>query len=197
MFFCSVRTRGNFSPARNVLSTTEPLVEPLQLRAHERAALARLDVLELDDAPGLALELDVHAVAELVGGDDLGHGRASVATAERPVSQGQSPGHGLRRSADLGQLLRERGEEVDAVVADDRQVLDPHAAEALEVDARLDRDGVPGAQRVARLGREARRLVHGQPDAVTEAVAEVLAEAGVGDRLARELVGLDARSSPP
>src|SRR5436305_9314422 len=26
MFFCSVRTRGNFSPARNVLSTTEPLV---------------------------------------------------------------------------------------------------------------------------------------------------------------------------
>src|SRR3954451_5399234 len=24
MFFCSVRTRGNFSPARNVLSTTDP-----------------------------------------------------------------------------------------------------------------------------------------------------------------------------
>ena len=25
MFFCSVRTRANFSPARNVLSTTDPL----------------------------------------------------------------------------------------------------------------------------------------------------------------------------
>src|SRR6478609_3551088 len=29
MFFCSVRTRGNFSPARNVLSTTDPLVRDL------------------------------------------------------------------------------------------------------------------------------------------------------------------------
>ena len=67
MFFCSVRTRGNFSPARKVLSTTEPDCKRLELGAHERAALARLDVLELDDAPGLALELDVHPVAELVG----------------------------------------------------------------------------------------------------------------------------------
>ena len=79
MFFCSVRTRGNFSPARNVLSTTEPLVERLQLRAHERAALARLHVLELDDPPRLPVELDVHPVAELVGGDDLGHRRVRVA----------------------------------------------------------------------------------------------------------------------
>jgi hypothetical protein len=31
-------------------------------------------VLELDDAPGLTLELDVHPVPELVGGDDLCHG---------------------------------------------------------------------------------------------------------------------------
>ena len=31
MFFCSVRTRGNFSPARKVLSTTEPLVRPFSL----------------------------------------------------------------------------------------------------------------------------------------------------------------------
>src|SRR6478735_1171098 len=31
MFFCSVRTRGNFSPARKVLSTTEPLASDLSL----------------------------------------------------------------------------------------------------------------------------------------------------------------------
>jgi hypothetical protein len=49
-------------------------VEPLQLRADERAALARLDVLELDDAPDAAVELDVHAVLELIGVDGLGHG---------------------------------------------------------------------------------------------------------------------------
>jgi hypothetical protein len=48
MFLFSVRMRSNFSPARNVLSTTEP-------------------VLELDDAPRLAVERDVHPVPELVG----------------------------------------------------------------------------------------------------------------------------------
>jgi hypothetical protein len=31
-------------------------------------------MLEVDDPPRLAVELDVHAVAKLVGGDDLGHG---------------------------------------------------------------------------------------------------------------------------
>ena len=50
-------------------------VEALHLRAHERAALARLHVLELDDAPDVPVELDVHAVAELVRVDGLGHGR--------------------------------------------------------------------------------------------------------------------------
>ena len=48
-------------------------LEPLQLRSHERAALARLDVLELDDAPDGAVDLDVHPVAELIRGDRLGH----------------------------------------------------------------------------------------------------------------------------
>ena len=74
MSFVSVRTRANFSPARNVWSTTAPLSSALQLRAHERAALAGLDVLELDDAPDVAVELDVHPVLELVRVDGLGHG---------------------------------------------------------------------------------------------------------------------------
>jgi hypothetical protein len=68
MDFVSVRTRSNFSPARNVRSTTDP-------ESSERAALAGLHVLELDDPPRLAVELDVHAVAELIGGD-RSHGAA-------------------------------------------------------------------------------------------------------------------------
>jgi acetyl/propionyl-CoA carboxylase alpha subunit len=35
-------------------------------------------VLELDDPPRLPIELDVHPVAELVGGNDLGHRRLRV-----------------------------------------------------------------------------------------------------------------------
>ena len=66
--------------ARELLAGAERLVddgarlEALQLRADERAALARLHVLELDDPPDLAVELDVHAVLELVRVDRLGHG---------------------------------------------------------------------------------------------------------------------------
>ena len=40
-----------------------------QLRAHERPALAGLDVLELEDLEDRALDLDVVAVLELVRGD--------------------------------------------------------------------------------------------------------------------------------
>ena len=65
----SVRTGRTFSPARNVLSITAPVPDVLQLRAHERPALARLDVLELDDPEDLAVQLDVAAVLELVRGD--------------------------------------------------------------------------------------------------------------------------------
>jgi hypothetical protein len=40
-----------------------------QLRAHERPALARLDVLEVDDLEDHALDLDMRSVLELVGAD--------------------------------------------------------------------------------------------------------------------------------
>ena len=50
------------------------VARPLELRAHEGAALAGLHVLELDDPPDGAVDLDVHPVLELVRGDGLGHG---------------------------------------------------------------------------------------------------------------------------
>src|SRR5205085_3162019 len=55
--------------------------ECLQFRAHERAALPRLHMLELDDAPHVPIELDVHAVLELIRVDGLRH-RANIAAAD-------------------------------------------------------------------------------------------------------------------
>ena len=43
-----------------------------ELGPHERPALARLDVLELDNAEDLAVDLDVRAIAEFVGADHGG-----------------------------------------------------------------------------------------------------------------------------
>src|SRR5438270_9960114 len=54
-----------------------------------------------------------------------------------------------------------------------------------QVDARLDGDDVAGGERVLGQRRQPRPLVDLEPDAVPEAVAEVLAVARVGDQLAR------------
>src|SRR5918999_2000764 len=54
------------------------VLDPLELCADERAALARLHVLELEDAEDGAVDLDVHAVLELVG---RYHGFGRVAAA--------------------------------------------------------------------------------------------------------------------
>ena len=90
MFLCSVRTRANFSPARNCGRRRSRSGAP-SARAHERAALAGLHVLELDDPPRLPVELDVHPVAELVGGNDLGHRRVSVARGKNPDATRATP----------------------------------------------------------------------------------------------------------
>src|SRR3954470_2519920 len=96
-------------------------------------------------------------------------------------------------SADDEQVLRERREELDPLLPDDREVLDANAAEARHVDPGLDRDDVPGLERVRRLRRQARRLVDLQADAVPEPVAELLAVAGLVDDPARDRVGLHPR----
>ena len=45
-----------------------PLPHVLELGAHEGAALARLDVLEVDDGVGLPVELDLQSLLEFRGG---------------------------------------------------------------------------------------------------------------------------------
>jgi hypothetical protein len=70
--------------ARHLLAGPEGLVDDaarlqrLQLGADERTALAGLDVLEVDDAVDGAVDLDVHAVLELVGGDGFSHDGEAV-----------------------------------------------------------------------------------------------------------------------
>ncbi len=90
-------------------------------------------MLELDDAPDLPVELDVHAVLELVGRDRFGQSGASLVE-----------GH---------QFLCEPAQHLGAVFGHDDEVLDPHSAEAGEVDPRLDGDDVAGDE-LPRRGRE-------------------------------------------
>src|SRR5262249_42121017 len=149
--------------ARELLAGAEGAVddgaarEALHPRADEGAALPRLHVLELDDAPDVTVDLDVHAVLELVRVDLLGH--------ESNLADGHL-------------FLRERRQHLRAVVRDDDEVLDADAAEAGEVDARLDGDDVASLERARILGVQVRQLVHLQAEAVPEAVAEERAEAG-------------------
>src|SRR5438270_6391942 len=183
MFFCSVRTRGNFSPALNVLSTTEPLVSDLSFVRTNAPPFPGLTcwnstIRHVWPSSSMCIPLRNWFVetTSAIGGGGYRRPKGSL-------------------SADLEQLLRERGQELGSVLADDGQVLDPAAADAFEVDTRLDRDDVARLERVGRLGREPRRFVHLEAHSVAEAVAEVLAEAGVRDRLARQCVRLDTRQA--
>ena len=81
-----------------------------------------------------------------------------------------------RRLGDDRQLLGQAREHLLSVLADDHQVLDPHTEHTRQIHAGLDRHDVADAQRLlARGPRQARPLVDLHADAVTEAVAEMLA----------------------
>ncbi len=66
------------------------------------------------------------------------------------------------------------------------------AEAAVEVDARLDGDDVAGRERVGALGREPRRLVDVEAEAVAETVAERAGEVAALDDVARGGVDVDA-----
>ena len=78
------------------------------------------------------------------------------------------------------------------VLGDEDVVLDADPEAAADVDARLDRDDVAGSERVGALGREARRFVDVEAEAVAEAVAERAREGAAVDDGARGGVGVDA-----
>src|ERR1044072_2276092 len=76
------------------------------------------------------------------------------------------------------QLLGQAAEVATAILFDHDQVLDPNAELARQADAGLDRHHLTHPQRVLRARRDVRRLVHLEPDAVAEPVAEALAVPG-------------------
>src|SRR6476646_10503804 len=129
MFFCSVRTRGNFSPARKVLSTTEPLVRPFSSVRTNAPPLPGLTcwnstMRQVWPSSSMCMPLRNWLVETTSAmGAECSHGQTARVPGTVPGTWPERPG-----SADLGQLFRERGEDVDALVADDRQILDPHAA---------------------------------------------------------------------
>src|ERR687891_686245 len=68
------------------------------------------------------------------------------------------------RSSNL-QVVRELGQILAAVVRDEHEVLQPHAAEAAAVRSRLDREHVAGDEPVAR-SRGARSTITGSPGTI-------------------------------
>src|SRR6478735_1336274 len=177
MFFCSVRTRGNFSPARTVRSTTDPELSDL--------SFVRTNAPPL---PGFTCWNSTTRQVWPSSSMWIPFRNWLVETTSATAREGSASAH-------FDELLGKARQHVQPVFADDPEVLDPDAADAGEVDPRLDRDAVPGLERVLRLGREPRRFVDVEADAVAEAVPEELAEVGGGDRLARERVRLDAGES--
>ena len=144
--------------------------EVLQLGAHERAALARLHVLELDDGHEPLGEVQGHAVLQVVRGD--AHGSNCSGSAR------------LRSTSCLGNSVRASA----PVVGDDDGVLDPHATDAGEVDAGLDGHDDARVQGTTGRLRDPRRLVDLEADAVAGAVRERVAPTGGLDHVATRAV---------
>ena len=140
-----------------------------QLGAHERPALAGLDVLELDDLEQPVVELERDPVLQVVGGDG-------------------------RHGASFGQV----GQPAAAVRGDDDEVLDADAAEAATIEAGFDGHDVPGdAVRRRDRASDERVLVDQQADAVAGAVEEPVAVPGVGEHVAARRVDVAAPTPAP
>ena len=72
----------------------------------------------------------------------------------------------------VSRSTREAREDLQVALADDDEVLDADAALAGQVDARLDRDDVPGHEWIGSARAQHRLLVHLEPDAVAEPVQD-------------------------
>src|SRR6266700_769141 len=172
MSFVSVRTRGNFSPARNVRSTTAPVSRPL--------SFVRTNAPPF---PGLTCWNSTMRQTEPSSSMCIPFLNWFVLTVSATTGASLFDGY---------QVLGEAREDLGTVFRDDDEVLDPDAAFTRKVDPGLDRDDVAGRERVGRFAAQSRRLVHLDADAVAEAVAELLAEAGAVDHRSGGRIGVDA-----
>src|SRR3954452_22312151 len=166
--------RANFSPARNVRSTTAPVSMFLTLVRTNAPPLPGFTcwnstIRQTPPSSEMCIPFRNWLVLTV-----------SATAVESSARQGLSPAtargcpHGLR---ELHELLGEGRQDLRRAVADDDQVLDADPAAAREVDAGLHARDVGRLERLRRLGREPRQLVHVHADAVAQVVAEVLAQA--------------------
>ena len=132
--------------------------------AHEGAALARLDVLELDHLVEALRQVEAHAVLQVVGGD--GHVGSFGSKVRVPVRSRRVFGVSVRAAA---------------VGGDDDRVLDAHTAVLGEVDARFDGDDAAVDQRSSRGPAHPGVLVDVETHAVAGAVQEGVGPAGLVD----------------
>src|SRR5205807_1852989 len=86
-------------------------------------------------------------------------------------------------------------EGVGSLLVDDDDVLDAGPPLALDIDARLDGEGVARRQTFAVAGHDVRVLVLLQPDAVARAVHEVRPVPALGDDAAGDGVDVFARNA--
>ena len=132
-FFTSVCTRANFSPARKVSSTTAPVsrfFSFVRTKAPPLPGFTCWNSTMRHIAPRCSMCMPV---LELVRADDLGH----------DARQGTCS---VKRYATTSQLLREGRQDLATVLGDDDQILDAAAADARNVQARLDGDDVSRAR---------------------------------------------------
>src|SRR5438552_18203794 len=121
MLFVSVRTRSNFSPARNVRSTTEPESSDF--------SFVRTNAPPL---PGLTCWNST--IRQVWPSSSMCMPLRNSFVETGAIARG--------RLAHERELLGEGREQLDAVLADDGEILDPDAAHAGQIDARLDRHDV-------------------------------------------------------
>src|SRR6266508_3205014 len=170
MSFVSVRTRANFSPARNVLSTTAPLPSALSLVRTKAPPL-----------PGLTCWNSTIRQALPSSSICIPFLNWFVLTVSATAAY---------RLVDDDQVLAEARVVLNPVRGDDHVVLDADAPTSLEVDPGLDGDDVARRERV---GREARRLVDVESQAMTQAVPEGPREGGPVHESTRSGICIDSR----
>src|SRR5215207_4437486 len=136
MSFVSVRIRANFSPARNVRSTTAPL-----------SSFFTFVRTNAPPFPGFTCWNSTIRQTSPSSSMCIPFLNWFVLTVSAM---------GAYRLVDGDHVLADRGVVVEPVLGDDYVVLDPDPAVPLEVDPGFDGDDVPGRERVGRLGREPR-----------------------------------------
>src|SRR5690348_6991267 len=136
MSFVSVRTRENFSPARNVRSTTAPLSSAFSFVRTKAPPF-----------PGFTCWNSTMRQTPPSSSMCIPFLNWFVLTVSATAS----------RLPHRHQVFAEPGEIVDPPLDDGDVVLDPDAGAALQVDPRLDGDHVAGRERVRGLRRHPRR----------------------------------------